>query len=402
MIGTVSLGPHQVPGIWQFMLPEDFQWMRAPDERQATCANCYRVAWGECREDCRCCTYFPQIPNFMLGLALDDAVAGPQVLRLIEQAHTLPQGLVATPEQYRKAVEADATELFGQLPEMVCPFVDKETFKCGVYAFRNSICSTFFCVHDHGAAGQSYWDKMQALVGSIEMALADWVMDRLELPYADYVARLDAWADRIAEMSEQACGAWTKAVQKDLWGAWYGRERAFFVRAADLIKAHRDELYNIACAQMRGDALILRARRCELWIPDAYRANAARVPEPTDPLESIESLWYKAQLAHRKLWELPFNEGKVALASGLQIEPNPLQIASEGHAPMLLRHKKDRLPLKEHEAELLRVFETPQTLGEALFARPEVTAHENPRGFLAECMRRGFLVACTKEYDSFP
>jgi hypothetical protein len=51
-----------------------------------------------------------------------------------------------------------------------------------------------------------------------------------------------------------------------------------------------------------------------------------------------------------------------------------------------------RVYLTAGEASALRLFTTPQVLGEALFARPKVEALEDARRLLAECLRRGLLV----------
>ena len=65
-----------MPGIWRYMLPEDFQWIQLPDERLTKCDNCPKVAIGEFACGFKCCTYFPEIPNFILGLAPPSPYSG--------------------------------------------------------------------------------------------------------------------------------------------------------------------------------------------------------------------------------------------------------------------------------------------------------------------------------------
>ena len=48
--------------------------------------------------------------------------------------------------------------------------------------------------------------------------------------------------------------------------------------------------------------------------------------------------------------------------------------------------------LTDSEAELLRFLGTPRDLDEPFFAEAVVTALDDPRGFLAECLRREILV----------
>ena len=39
----VQMGAHQMPGVWRYLFPEDFHWLKLPDERHATCDDCYKV-----------------------------------------------------------------------------------------------------------------------------------------------------------------------------------------------------------------------------------------------------------------------------------------------------------------------------------------------------------------------
>ena len=69
---TIKIGNHKFPGIWKYILPEEFMRLKLPNERFTVCNKCHRVNTHNYRGDCRCCTYFPQIPNFLVGLALKD------------------------------------------------------------------------------------------------------------------------------------------------------------------------------------------------------------------------------------------------------------------------------------------------------------------------------------------
>jgi len=391
---TTTLGSHAFPGAWRYMLPEDFQWLRVPRERLATCNACYEVARGEYHDDCRCCMHFPQVPNFMLGFALRDAGSRPYVQAQIEQGHALPQGLVATPLQFRAAVEAYANDRFGKVPSMVCPFVEPSSFNCRIYPYRNSICSTFFCSHDHGEVGGTYWDRVQGFVGLIETVLSQWAMGEVGLPSKEYISRLDAWADRIPETFDTSTKAWSPAVREQLWGDWLDRESDFFRACADVVEGRRTELYELACEQPYLEALVFE-RGVRDWIPEEIRDDVPYVAEEQGMTEPLPSLWYKLQLANRQLWELPFNEGHVVLSEKATIEVDHLPVHGK-NTPFVVRLGDIRLDLSDEDAVLLRLFATAQVLGEALFARPEVEGHDDPRGFLAQCLRSGILVTADR------
>lgn len=387
----VQIGDVHLPGIWRYLLPEDALWLRLPGERWSTCDDCYRAALGNCREDVRCCTYLPPLPNFMLGLALMDPNMADVVGGVIDRGQTLPQGLAPTPEQFRTAVETNAADLFGLDAALVCPFMRVSDHGCAIHAFRNSICATYFCEHDHGERGEDYWDTVQALVGLIESVVAQWAMTEVGIDAAEHCERLDGLADRVEELS--APEGWSDAAREIVWGEWLGRERAFFSACAEQVMARRDELYAIACATPLREARAFE-RAVYAWIPESLQAELP----PTSEGEAvpIEAHWYSLQLKTRQLWELPFNEGALILAPGATVAENPRddrasQLRS-GWSSMITGGDGKRLYLTADEARALELFSTPQVLGEALFARPEIEALDDARRLLAECLRRGLLV----------
>lgn len=391
ILSTLVIGGQKVPGIWRYLLPEDGLWLRLPAERTANCDPCFRAAIGECRDDCRCCTYFPQLPNYALGLALNDATARPVVRQLISAGHVLPQGLLPSPQMLLRAVESNAKDGFGRQRELICPFFGP-TGKCGIHAFRNAICATYFCENDHGEVGETYWNTLRALVGQIETVLAQWAMDRMGLASSEVLARMDALSPEINTSSEGQ--AWSPVARKALWGDWFGREEAFLEGCADLVRQHRDELYQLACAQPPLEARVFD-RAVIQWLPAEYRDAIPPVPDG-EPVPTQDQ-WYRLQLKTRQLWELPFNGAPVVLRSGVTLVPNAHGTAAEcfhEDRPWVLLdgESQARVFCSSAQAALIRVFSTPQVFGEALFEGAEIEALEDARGFLAQCLRRRLLV----------
>ena len=392
------MGRHPMPGAWQSMLPEDAAWLKLPAERWATCASCHKVALGEFRSDCQCCTYFPQIPNFMLGLALADDVAGPAVREVIAAGHATPQGLLASPVAFRGAVEMEARESFGNDSARQCFFFEPDTRNCRVYAYRNSVCSTFFCDNDHGDDGAAAWARLQGLMGRIEIGLSHWAMGEVGLAAADYLARLDALAEDVAKASS-AEGSWSTTALDALWGEWRGREEAFFVACAEAVTRRRDDLFVIAKDQPYREALRFE-RAVRDWIPEDIRDEVPEISDDDVEPPSIHDLYYKLDLALRHLWALPFQDGTVQLAPGIAIAADPesgkLALASRvGHYALTVPRDDDEpltVWITPPERRLLAIFARGRAFDESLFERPELDALEDARGFLASCLRQGILV----------
>ncbi|MEZ4271966.1 MAG: hypothetical protein R3C68_11215 [Myxococcota bacterium] len=361
------MGKHQMPGVWRYLFPEEFAWLKLPDERHATCDDCYKVKFGEYRNDCRCCTYFPELSNFLVGLGLKSASR--QVLTpLIERRLFLPMGLAPTPLRYQRIIAAYAADRFGEEPWMVCPFVNPETFHCGVYAFRNSVCSTFFCTNDHGALGNEFWGNVQDLAGQVESSIAQWCMGELGFSHELYVQRLDSLSVDVSSMSEPDTLAWDDHVYAALWGDWCGKELVFFENCAELVMKHRETLFEIARQQAGRDALIYE-KNVRLFIPEKDRHEAPEIADENTERRPIDEAWYKLQLVERRLWQLPFQEGLVCLNQAVEVIDNPrddLWSETSGE-PFIVRTKDAATRPKVRElfgaegVALLRLFETPAT-----------------------------------------
>lgn len=384
------------------MLPEDFLWLRLPEERRATCDLCPKVITDEYRADCRCCTYFPHIPNFMLGLGLIDPDSAPGMQRIIDGGHALPEGTLITPGRLVKTTDLYSRERFGRTPELICPVIIPETGYCGIYPYRNSICATFFCETDHGNSGTEYWDKVQWLVGQVETALAQWCMTEVGLDITDYIAKLDDMASDLEKLTDPQNGGWTRFARTRLFESFFGREPEFFTRCAECVMDNRNDLYDIACAQQLRVAFKYE-RTVEGQLPEDQLAEIQTLPKNPGRPVRVSDLWYQLQLANRQLWEIPYNEAYVTLHPNVAIQENPrndpLSMVYKDKPLYLVVPLQEsgilnvRLFLSREEAAVLAIFKERQVIGEALLEREEMAALDDARVFLAECLRRNILLA---------
>jgi Fe-S-cluster containining protein len=398
---TFEMCNHRIPGVWKYILPEDFVWIHLPEEKRAVCDNCPKVITNDYRADCRCCTYFPQIPNFMVGLAHKDPKSELRVKEFVETGGALPEGSQISPKQLFRSAREYTKERFGKSRLINCPFMDPENQMCGIYPYRNSVCATFFCEYDHGEVGVKYWETVQSFVGQIETAISQWAMDELGIDTSSYIQRLNSLSDRISEVSDASSGAWAEDIRKYLWGDWFGREIEFYEKCADLVIERRDELYDLVSRRPLFEAYGYETA-VKNWIPEPYRDEIPPLPEkPSEPV-MVDVLWYKLELATRNLWALPYNEGTVTLNSQTTITVNQKGDALSRFykdKPHILTRKKGpenpreiRLFVSREEKAVLELFKTKRVLGEQLLDMPELKATRNPKDFLAECMRRDILV----------
>lgn len=211
------------------MLPPRYaQWLTEllggspPEEQAATCSRCamqvdsveegYRF-----RADAKCCTYVPALPNFLVGAALREMQPGRARAglerRVADPGVCTPHGLDVSDDDRQRYQAIVAAETFGRDPDLRCPhYIDEQGGLCGIWRHRNGVCATWFCKHDRGAAGQRFWQAVEALLAHVERELSHWCACQLLYHGAasepaspdDGLGAWDAWVDRPGEYYVQA------------------------------------------------------------------------------------------------------------------------------------------------------------------------------------------------------
>jgi hypothetical protein len=154
-----------------------------PSETRATCSDC---AMCESRPtpknpgvnffnaQSKCCTYLPLLPNFLVGMILNDQDPAMATGRASIEKR-LDAGLAVTPRglEWPLKMRAEYTQMepsaFGQTQSLRCPhYVNEQGGLCGIWKYRNSICSTWFCKYVRGAVGKEFWETAKVLLQAIE------------------------------------------------------------------------------------------------------------------------------------------------------------------------------------------------------------------------------------------
>ncbi len=232
------------------------RWVRAalgrdlPEEQAPTCLSCVMVAGegdhGRPREvacfdrGTKCCTYLPDLPNFQVGRLLDDpnpALAEGRAsvrARIAAGVAVTPMG-VGWPAAFDAAYEAFKDTRFGRMPEARCPhYLDRDGGLCGLWVHRNAVCSTWFCRHDRGLVGRRLWMEAESVLRAVEEVLSAWVLTEAGLsPEAAAIIHDRSNPANALDGSVPV----TEALRREAWGAWFGREEAFYVEAGRRVGA---------------------------------------------------------------------------------------------------------------------------------------------------------------------
>ncbi len=223
-----------------------------PPESDATCVKCAMLRPEEgdiCqdqhyfRADAKCCTYVPNLPNFLVGQALSDN----DTISALGRAtldRRLAGGLAVTPLGCNRGAAYDllyrrsASAAFGQSLRLRCPhYLEEDGGKCGIWLYRNSVCSTFFCIYMRGTIGKRFWESLHQLLKLIEDDLSCWCLSEL-------VADLDSLRhlfpsnpddghrpldlDEVDEIADPV-------KYRTAWGGWLNREHDFYRECGRLV-----------------------------------------------------------------------------------------------------------------------------------------------------------------------
>jgi Fe-S-cluster containining protein len=332
LLTPLKLGNHSFPGVWRMMMPPGFMKLHVPDEQQATCSHCPKSSYENFRPDYRCCTYYPRVSNFLLGLAMETVQGRRAVDDLLQRGLLLPEGMHGSPRQWLDFTDDVHKDLFGKSQRTLCPMLDPDAKDCRIYAFRNSVCSTFFCFKDHGSTGDFFWDQLQTLVAQLEMRLAQWALQKTGFDLDIYLQSMNELANDLPRCSTDR--GWTPAALAKLWGPWQGREKQLLRACAKWIATHRHELWEIAQRQVLREAplfdeALLRAAISEKTSSETDDDNDDDdgCDDETEDHLGVKTYWQNCLTAHNLLWCYP--EGMVTLSPNVKFHANMRQSAEE-------------------------------------------------------------------------
>ncbi len=403
ILNPLRLGPNTFPGAWHYTMPKELRGLRLPDERRATCMNCPKSCYEDYRPDYRCCTYHPRIPNYLLGLNALGANGDLALDIILEKGLLLPEGMNHAPLQWYDYLDDLENENFGKSQKVLCPMLEESTGYCRAHAFRNSVCSTFFCLKDHGQTGDDFWSSVQTLGTQVELSLSQWCLKMLGFDLQGYFQKMTDLAKDIGTVSSET--GWKKHVLDQLWGTWRGREKELIKECGRLASEYRDDLWEIANTFHIGESAVFNnamvrgvPKHLEAQVdPDDYEDEDedAEAAKPKD-------LWKTVMKNYEKLWDLP--EGRYVLSPKAEVilnEQDDEESRYHKDKPFSIRvyNRKGsrsldwRMFVDQKDREVLRLFESDGVaLDWSLWTHEVLRAHGRGREFVAEMLKSKVLV----------
>jgi hypothetical protein len=278
-----------LPPIYARLLPA-FLATPTPVETLATCDSC-----AMCPEpadaapaggmffspDVKCCTYHPDLPNYLVGALLADP--DPELeegrrrirARIAARVGVTPHG-IAAPRVYRLLYGSAKRGLFGRTESLVCPYYRADPGACTIWRYREATCSTFFCKHVRGEHGSSFWAAVRDYLRAVEEPLALHAMQSLGCSPEQILApRARTPAEPTPEDLDQRPPS--DAAHAVTWGSWAGREEEFYVEAARLVTSLEpsdlDAITGVAARVQRALVEQRHAHMMDPELPDVLRRN---------------------------------------------------------------------------------------------------------------------------------
>ncbi len=238
--------------VWD-KLPDFFE-SEAPAEVFATCNNCPMTE--ECmtktsfNTKTKCCTYFPNLPNYLVGGVLQDSeMSGRQTLKdyIAEKKGAYPDEVSGTRKYWM--MYNNSEDFFGKSESLLCPYYQKDTGGCGIWKYRNGVCATWFCKHSYSEAGTKFWNTLLSYIGHLEKSLNLYCTNKAKLVVFDR-AEKPTWRelDELPLLRED---------QDKYWQHYDGKEEEFYKECYDWVKGlSSDQLNEVIGA--RGESLLLQ------------------------------------------------------------------------------------------------------------------------------------------------
>jgi len=243
------------PEVYKNFLP-DFLNNTIPEETLATCHDC-----AMCKKEgdpevgmyfspnLKCCTYHPNLPNYLIGGLLTDKSPemdeGRRRIRekIKKKIAVTPYGIDA-PKKYRLLSKNQRSTAFGNNKLHICPYYEKSSGNCTIWKFREATCSTWFCKYVAGTTGKKFWLITKEYFKDIQSNLIEYVMYKMGWD-SEIILNSRKKENEVEELSAEDLDDLSPSnnVYQSIWGEWSGREEEFYKETFRIIETITPEQF---------------------------------------------------------------------------------------------------------------------------------------------------------------
>jgi len=226
-----------LPALYRSLLPELFA-RPIHQETKSDCDNCPMISQdcsrslaklplGGYHANTKCCSYQPGHVNYLVGGLLAEGKMPEGAARMRERIKRKlgePYG-VSSPPDLRAKYESMESGNIKVNEHLRCEFYNNSgAGSCGIWFYRDAVCSMFFCKHEHGADGKDFWAKAKEYLEFAEDQLSR---------YAAYRIDPDLYYRAEARLQDEEL----EQTYEEMWGDFVGDEENFYRKCFEIVSA---------------------------------------------------------------------------------------------------------------------------------------------------------------------
>ncbi len=324
---------NSLPPVYARLLSEFFDEPKVVETR-ATCDRCSMCNHGDpspvameyFNSETKCCTFWPNLPNYLVGAILaDESPEMAEGRRRIKEAIATRIGVgpweLSRPRKLSLLMR-NYSGAFGRARSLLCPYYDDKNpaGTCSIWRHREVICLTYYCKYSDGMRGYEYWVALKNYLAHVQRQLAQNAA-RMVDPNVIQPQFKDAplTAEDMDDLPPKASD------YESWWGPWVGREEEFYLK-------------------------------CHEWVRSVSAADFARnVDQSTDGAKVLKELVSKYELLRSKI-----------LPTTLVRNPRMKEAHVGDQVVVTSYHRFDSFSLDKDLFEVCGMFRADQTLEENL------------------------------------
>lgn len=268
----------------------------SPKETAKSCPNCSMIVFNSSSSIqgivsfspvTKCCTHYPNLPNYMVGALLADKNPSlnegrTRIRDLIRKAVAVKPHGIMRPAKFQHLLKS-SPDSFGRASSLLCPCFDSEKGICTLWPFHSAVCNTWFCKYSAGEDGRLFWLSLKDYMLHVEKVLELYALKKLGFKASEIILQeKKVLTLSAAEIDEKPLD---EKAHKNLWGKWAGREEEFYKETYLTVKGLNrrsfQNLQGITGDILFKDLMIKRQKVVNPKLPAFLKRNPRLVIEKT-------------------------------------------------------------------------------------------------------------------------
>ncbi len=195
---------------------------------------------GYFSKESKCCTHYPELPNYLIGALLSNISPGletgrSRIRRTIQsRIGVTPHGILR-PRKFGLLLINSDKMFFGRSRRLICPFYERTKGICTIRPFWDAACNSWFCKYSAGEDGRIFWTALKRYMNEAEKTLVQYALQKMRWD-PQKIIRLES-SDGLLSLREVDDQPPDPKTYRDLWGDWAGHEENFYEETFRIVSA---------------------------------------------------------------------------------------------------------------------------------------------------------------------